>query len=173
LQIEKYATRAKLEPFSAIEVAEMKATCDALVARFGDEMHNEYGWASKASNNPRPTFAFLEESVGLDHWRPFYRWASQHTHAPHRPVHSYLGTSESQQEVMLVGQSNSGLTDPLQMTGLSLALVTANLILHEPLLDHLVIAKIIEMISAEIGPTAIKLQRDTLRRARKREKLRR
>jgi hypothetical protein len=83
-------------------------------------MHNEYGWASEALQNPRPSFAQLEKAVGLDHWRPRYRWASQHTHGGYRPSHAMLAMAETAEQVHLVGQSNSGFTDPIQMTAISL-----------------------------------------------------
>lgn len=79
-QINKHAERANMEPFSDQEIKAMVARCNGFAVRFGKEMYSEYGWASVALNNPQPNFTQLEKAVSLDHWRPRYRWASQHTH---------------------------------------------------------------------------------------------
>lgn len=101
-QLNEYAERANMKPFTGPEIKVMETQCDAFEARLGKEMHNEYGWASAALKNPKPNFAQLEKAVSLDHWRPRYRWASQHTHGGYRPALSMLGTAESTQPVHLV-----------------------------------------------------------------------
>jgi hypothetical protein len=112
-QLEIYAERANLERFTAHEIDDMKRRCDAIASQFGEEMWNDYGWAASVLHVPKPTFAMIEKDVGLDHWRPRYKWASQHTHGPHRAAHALLGVVESEQQVLLIGPSNSGMVDPI------------------------------------------------------------
>jgi hypothetical protein len=107
-QLNEHAERANMEPFSEQEIKAMVARCAGFEARFGKEMHNQYGWASVALNNPQPNFTQLEKAGSLDHWRPRFQWASQHTHGGYRPPLSMLGTVESAEPIHLVGQSNSG-----------------------------------------------------------------
>jgi Family of unknown function (DUF5677) len=159
VQLEIYAERANLEPFAAHEIAEMKRHCDAYAIRFGEEMRNDYGWAASVLNVRKPTFAMIEKDVGLDHWRPRYKWASQHTHGPHRPAHALLGVAETEQQVLLVGPSNSGMVDPIHMTAITLAIVSSALFSTRPSVDHIVAAQVLSDLSGEVGPLAVELER--------------
>jgi hypothetical protein len=161
----QHAERANLEPFSDAEMEEMKKYCDHFAALFGKEMSNDYGWASPVFNgNPKPNFRMIEEAVKLDHWRPRYRWASQHVHSPHRPTHALLGMAEARQQVFLVGQSNSGMVDPIQMTAISLSIATSNLLVMKPTFDHIIAMNILDQWSREIGPLALDIERKTARK---------
>jgi hypothetical protein len=164
-QLNEHAERANMKPFTAQEMEVMKARCDALESRFGKEMHNEYGWASVALNNPRPNFAQIEKAISLDHWRPRYRWASQHTHGGYRPALSMLGTAESAQPVHLVGQSNSGFTDPIHMTAISLNNATSSLLTIRPTVDNIIFLQIIDHLSNEIGNVAVVVEKEGLAKA--------
>jgi hypothetical protein len=159
VQLEIYAERANLEPFAAHEIAEMKRHCDAYAIRFGEEMRNDYGWAASVLNVRKPTFAMIEKDVGLDHWRPRYKWASQHTHGPHRPAHALLGVAETEQQVLLVGPSNSGMVDPIHMTAITLAIVSSALFSTRPSVDHIVAAQVLSDLSGEVEPLAVELER--------------
>ncbi|WP_271606233.1 MULTISPECIES: DUF5677 domain-containing protein [unclassified Bradyrhizobium] len=131
-QLNEHAERANMTPFSEQELAAMRHQCEGFAQRFGEEMYHEYGWASVALKNPKPNCAQLEKAVKLDHWRPRYRWASQRTYSGYRPPLSLLGTVESKRDIHLVGQSNSGFTDPLHMTAISLNQVTGSLLMTRP-----------------------------------------
>jgi hypothetical protein len=135
------------------------AKCTAFEARFGKEMHSEYGWAAKALKNPRPNFAQIEKAVSLDHWRPRYRWASQHTHGGFRPALSMLDTAESPQPVHLVGQSNSGFTDPLHMTAISLNNSTSSPLIIRPTVDNVIFLQIIADLSNDIGEASLSVEK--------------
>jgi hypothetical protein len=163
-QLNRYAARANLTPIDDQQLAEMRERRDELAARFSKDMTN-YGWASPVVSNT--TFAAIEEAVQLDHWRPRYKWGSQHTHAGYRPQGTMLGLSETFEDIYLVGASNSGFTDPLQMTAISLVLATHSMLLLRPKLDYLVVIRILESLSDEIGPLAETLERGTLETARR------
>jgi hypothetical protein len=111
-------------------------------------------------------FVGIEKAAPLDHWRPRYRWASQHTHSGHRPQMALLGLAENVEPVYLVGASNSGFTDPLQMTGISLQIATQAMLLTAPRLDYLVVARILADLADEVGPLAMSLEEQTLKAAR-------
>jgi hypothetical protein len=158
-QLENYAERANLEPFAAHEIDAMKQRCDAYASLFGEDMRNDYGWAAPVLRVHKPTFAMIEKDVGLDHWRPRYKWASQHTHGPHRPAGALLGVAESEMQVLLVGQSNSGMVDPIHMTAITLAIASSALFSIRPSVDHIVAAQVLSDLSSEIGPLAVELER--------------
>jgi len=169
-QLNQFSARANLRPFTARQMAVMKKRRDDLEKVLGPEMRNEYGWAFGALTNKRPTFAIIEANIGLDHWRPRYKWASQHTHAGARPTNAFLGTSESTEDVLLVGQSNSGLVDPLQMIALTLASSTTMLISTRPAFDVSIIGEIIMGVADEMAPIAIAREQETLDAARKKQR---
>jgi hypothetical protein len=156
-QLKEYAERARIDPASEEEMDFMKRQCEAFAERFGNEMYNDYGWASAALNNSKPNFSQIEKAVGLDHWRPRYRWASQHTHGGYRPPLALLGAAEVTQPMHLVGQSNSGFTDPLHMTAISLNQVTSSLLATRPKLDNIIFIQVISGLSNEIGDAALEV----------------
>lgn len=163
-QLNLHAGRANLIPFDDAEIAEMRRECDALAARFGPNMRKDYGWAAPVVLDL--SFAGIEKAAQLNHWRPRYRWASQHTHSGHRPQMAMLGLAENIEPVYLVGASNSGFTDPLQMTGISLQIATQAMLLSTQKLDYLVVAQILGDLADEIGSVAMALEEKTLKAAR-------
>jgi hypothetical protein len=169
-QLHEHAERANMQPFSEQEITAMTKQCEAFEKRFGKEMYNEHGWASAALSNPKPNFAQLEKAVSLDHWRARYRWASQHTHGGFRPALSMLGTAESVEPVHLVGQSNSGFTDPIHMTAISLNSATSSLLTIRPTVDNVIFLQIIGDLSNDIGNVALAVEKESLAKARARPK---
>jgi hypothetical protein len=168
----EYHERAKLEPIDADEITELKATHDQVVNRYGPGIKLDNGWAAAALKNDRPTFFDLEVATGLDHWRPRYKWATLNTHGAFRPINSTLATSESVHPVLLVGESNSGMTDPAHMAALSLNLATIPLVVLEPNIDRLASVQIMLRLSDEIGETFSRLDHETFDREQRRRRRR-
>jgi Family of unknown function (DUF5677) len=169
-QAQKYAERAKLDPPTAEEITILENRCAGWIQKFGSEMNEEFGWTFPILKVPRANLFSLEVHTGLDHWRPRFRRASQHTHGQHRPARAQLGTSEREEPVFLIGQSNSGLVDPMQMVAISLVHVTASLLLSQPNVDRTVAVHVVLKMSDELGPLALKIERETLERARAKER---
>ena len=151
LQYNKYEPRLNVEKFSEEEIAECKQAYDEALEKYGKQYKGGYGWASEALNNPRPNFFNLEEAVGLDHLRPYYKWASQNIHANVHGIKNQLGLVEEKEDILLAGQSNSGMTDPAQLTSLSLMQISVGMLEMYPNIDSLVIQYIIEELSNEVG----------------------
>lgn len=156
--------RANLQPIDADVMDELRAESDRIVAEYRDEMNGDYGWAGRSLENFRPTFADIEAATKLDHWRPRYKWASQNTHGAYQPPNSTLGTSEADRPLLLVGESNSGMTDPGHMAAISLVVATMPVVMLEPNIDRLAAAKIMNRLSYEIGETFSRLEQETLAR---------
>ena len=75
----------------------------------------------------------------------------------YRPPLTSLGTSEAEEEILLVGPSNSGFTDPAQMTAISLNVANHAFLLIEPNLDRLVIMHLLKVLSDDIGDTFLRI----------------
>lgn len=164
-QVNYYSERANLEPFSDEEIREIEERKDAIFTEFGKKMKEPFGWACPAfkdkSERWNPNFMDLEEYVGLDHWRPRYKWASQHTHAGSRDLGALLGMSEATTPMILVGPSNSGFVDPLQMTALHISNLTVTLILTRENIDTLVMSKSLIQLAHEVAHLAILAESNT------------
>jgi len=158
--------RTGLDPFTEKEIQQATGLRDRLVQKYGAAIQRDYGWAAEALGNKNPTFRNLEQAVGLDHLRPYFRWASEHVHAGHKPHATLLGNSESVQSVLLAGQSNSGLTEPAIQTALSLTQATAAFLLLQCNFDHLVISQVLLDLVGELQETFSRVERETLGRAR-------
>jgi hypothetical protein len=75
--------------------------------------------------------------------------------------------AEAKEMLHLTGQSNSGMVDPLQMTAISLLIVATSFLARWPNTDRLVTARILDRISRDIGPLALRVEADTARRAKR------
>ena len=148
---------------------EIERRKNAMQDRYGKEICQDYGWAylafSNSTANRKITFFDLEKKVGLDHWRPRYRWASQHTHAGMRDMNSLLAETESKEPIILVGESNSGFVEPLQMTALHMSSITTLLVLTKPSVDALIMAKSIDIIAKETANIATQREWQTWEKA--------
>lgn len=163
-QLNKYADRNSMQPFSEKELADMEKHCVYFDERLNPQFKGgDYDWATPALNGRAANFAHIEEAVGLDHWRPYYRWASQHTHSAHRPGDRLLGMSEAIGVGALVGASNSGFVDPFQLTAHSLTKTVSAVLLYTPNLDRLVLVKILMILVDRLAAAAIRLETNSLR----------
>ena len=102
----------------------------------------------------------IEKDVNLEHMRPYYKWASQNIHTGSKAMRNRLGLCETNEDILLVGQSNSGMTDPAHATAISLVQVTVSLLFLKPNIDNLVISKIIQDYSVEVGETFLKIDKN-------------
>ncbi|MEQ8404423.1 MAG: DUF5677 domain-containing protein [Oceanicaulis sp.] len=169
-QYEEYAHRAGLGPFGDEEMEALDQRCAELTRKLDDApFKNDYDWARIIIDKPRPNLLDLEKATGLDHWRPRFRWASQHNHAGRRPADRFLGLAESENSYFLVGPSNSGFVDPLHMTAISLNTSTSSLILNDPNFDSNIVMNILHSFSDELGSIAVKEESETYRQAKNTE----
>ena len=67
----------------------------------------------------------LREFVGLDKWSHTYKLASRNVHSDYYEMASLYAMREANQDILLCGQSNSGLTEPAHFTAISLAQITS------------------------------------------------
>ena len=117
LKHREYRERLNEQPISQEEFDELKAEHDKLVERFGRSFKEEYGWAASALGKGRPTIWDIEESVALEHLRPYYRMASANVHANAHGVYYRLGANPLTSEMLLAGPSIFGLAEPGRLNG--------------------------------------------------------
>jgi len=168
-QFNDFATRARMQPFSEDELQRMEAECNDLAEQLGGRLKRDYDWAAPALNRALVTFDQIEREVGMDHWRPRYRWACQHNHGGHRPLENLLGLSEAVDQFLLVGASNSGFVDPLHMSAISLTQLFSIFLLHAEKLDRIVMIDLVQSLVDELGETALSVEQETLKAARARK----
>ena len=159
--------RANLEPIELEVMQGLKVAHDEIVDRFGSSMKHDYGWAAASLGKDKPTLLDLEVATRLDHWRPRYKWATINTHGGYRRENSTLATCESEERILSVGESNSGMTDPGHMLAITLCVATLPVINLEPNLDRLAIMLVMNRLSSEIGETLIDLEHTTMDRFQK------
>ena len=149
LQYQKYCKRLGYESFSPDEMKAMEDASSNAINEFSKSFGANYGWAASVLKNFNRSFAQIEENIGLHHLRPYYKMASQNVHADPTGVIYRLGLNG--ERFLLAGPSNMGLADPGHSTAISLLQVTSCLLLLQPTLDNIVLAKVMMILSDEIG----------------------
>lgn len=84
---------------------------------------SHFHWARKYAGFSK--LEKLREDVGLGKWSHNYKLASRNVHADYSEMLSLLAMSEAKQDMLLVGQSNSGMVEPAHMTAITLAQITS------------------------------------------------
>ncbi len=159
----EYQERAQLQPFDKSSLDAIEAECDRVRREIGFELKSDLDWASDfiGAKKGRITLFDLESDVGLDHWRPRYRWASQHNHAAYRPSDRLLGMSEAKADMHLIGPSNSGLSDPIQMVAISLQSLVTTSLLTISNVDRIVHVKTVALLVDKLLTLAIEPDQQT------------
>lgn len=150
------------------EDAELAEQAEHAISNFGEEMKLRHGWASKLVGKKKPTFKDIAAKCGHEADGGVYEYASQHIHFNHRMFDELLATCESEQNVLLVGPSNSGMVGPLTAAAISMVEATFLLLLHKPNLDRLALLDSVWRMAKRMNKLASGLEKRTLQAARKR-----
>jgi len=81
----------------------------------------------------------------------------QNIHSGSKGMRNRLGLCEAKEDILLVGQSNSGMTDPAHATAISLSQITIDLLMLKPNLDHVIIMNIILDYEKKVGQSFLKV----------------
>ncbi|MBB5697997.1 DUF5677 domain-containing protein [Sphingomonas yantingensis] len=150
------------------DAAQLQAQAEHAVAMFGDDMKRRRGWASQLLGKKAPTFSDIAAKCNRYTKGGVYEYASDHIHVDHRMFDDLLATCEAQENVLLVGPSNSGMVGPLTLAATSLVESTLFLMLHKPNLDRLAMLNSLLRMSKRMHKLATGLEKRTLEAARKR-----
>ncbi len=117
-EYQKTAKDMNIEPFSEDEIKHALA-----IKKLLSEDEKSYHWAIKHTKYGK--FEKLRDYVGLGKWSHNYKLASKNIHADYHEMLSLFAMSEAKEDLLLVGQSNSGMATPAHMTAISLAQITS------------------------------------------------
>ncbi|MBB5374406.1 hypothetical protein HNP71_002680 [Acidocella aromatica] len=163
-QARDYADRDQSIAVNDDVIEALEGRCEELKLKLGDDLSDDYAWARAALQRKRVTFLDLEKATERDFWRPRYRWASKHIHGGHEGSRGMLGMSEADKHVkMLVGPSNGGFVDPIQMIAHSVADVSEALFSSKPDIMRKIVVAVLWLFAEDVGPVAMKCQEDFCR----------
>ena len=132
----------------------------SLCERFGRNYYNNYGWASETLSTDNPNFSDIEKSIDLNHLRPYYKLASHHVHCNSKGVLFKLGLFPLQHDILLIGPSNYGLTDPAHGMAISLTQITASLLTLKPNINGILVLQTLLKLEQEIGEEFLRVQKE-------------
>lgn len=115
-EYQKTAKEMKVEPYSNEEMD--------LAITLKEELNKEinHSWAIKYTKFGK--MEKLREYVGLGKWSHYYMLASKNIHADFHEMNSLMAMSETKQNMLLIGQSNLGMTEPAHITAIALTQIT-------------------------------------------------
>lgn len=162
----RHAQKAGLIPIPEEDIAYLRAAQTRAAVRLGRKLTGDWDRA-KPFLSGRSNFAEVEKDVGMDHWRPGYKWACRHIHSGYEYPTNLLGMSESEEGFFQVGPSNSGMAEPIHLIAITLCAATMQF-LHtpEPDSETIVFSKTLLQMRDEIGELAEETAEATLKQAR-------
>ena len=156
-----YQNTLGLEPLDEKTIKSLKRKRDNLIKKYGKNYIRNYGWAANVflPKKKKLSFKEIEKSVGLDHLRPYYLLACNNIHSGAKGNFYNLGLIENDGSVLLCGLSNYGLADAGQNTAISLQQICTVLLMQRTEYEHLVFAKVMEILTHEICEAFVGVQK--------------
>lgn len=146
----------------------LKAQAEYAITQFGPELNRRNGWACGITGQKNPTFDKLAELVNKSEERSLYQHASLHVHGNHRERDELLGMAEAQQDLLLVGPSNSGMVGPLTLSAFSLVESTTMLLLTKPNFDRIAFVNTLWRMTKRMNKLASGIERRTFEASQRR-----
>ncbi|ASJ70346.1 DUF5677 domain-containing protein [Granulosicoccus antarcticus] len=116
-EYQKTAEKMEVEPYTDKELEDALELKEALSE---GEIH--WHWARKFTGYSK--LEKLRGHVNLDGWSHYYKLASRNIHADYSEMKTLLGMEEAKEDLLLIGQSNSGMTLPAHATAIMLNQIT-------------------------------------------------
>ncbi len=127
-EYEEYYENLGFAPVEDGVIEDLREEMNELRSEYGNSFDSNYGWAEQDLDGDASRRAVARE-VGTVKFMPFYAFASNAIHGGSKGTQYRLGlTEETQGELLSVGPTNVGFTDPAQLTSLMLHRVTAALL---------------------------------------------
>jgi hypothetical protein len=146
----------------------LRSQAEEAIARFDEKLRRRNGWACDVTGKKNPSFEDIRSCVGREDEKSLYREASLHVHGNHRAYNDLLAMCEAQEDVLLVGPSNSGMVAPLTLAAMSLVESTSRLLLSKPNLDRAAFVHSLLRMAGRMNKLATGLERRTLIAAQRR-----
>jgi hypothetical protein len=170
LKYQEHRAALGLRPITKKQLPRLKGKHDRLCNKFGREYGEDWGWAAAALHPKRAHFANIEQSVNLDHMRPYFRLACTPTHGGSKAIWFDLGLAVTppDAQIVLAGPSDAGFYDPGIRTAVSLLQATSNFLLcREPQMMTLIVAMALVHLRHELDEAFAKAERKLEERARR------
>jgi hypothetical protein len=152
-----YHEKLGYEPFEPSELTAIEKRYRDALDEFGPGFGKEWGWAIPALADGRsPTFKAIEEAAGLDHLRPYYRMASDPSHANAHGSFSDLGLHDP--SGILVGPSPIGFADPAHGACISLFQVTVCVLNYRVDMRNAMTLNALSKMLKQVGETFLDAQ---------------
>lgn len=162
------------DPIETDEAAEdrqrLKAEADHAIQMFGPDLNRRNGWACALTGQKNPTFERMAQLAGKTDEKSLYQHASLHVHGNHRGLDDLLGMCEAQENLLLVGPSNSGLVGPLTLAAFSMVESTSMLLLTKPNFDRIAFVNTLWRMAKRMNKLASGIELRTFEAAQKRRK---
>lgn len=100
-------------PISEAEIVRSEEVKNQLIARYGSDFGNDWGWAADACEKGDPSFFDLRRKSGYAHWKAHYGMANHAIHAGPHGVLFRLGHPLNSDPLPLSGPSLIGIGTPL------------------------------------------------------------
>lgn len=139
--------------FDEITDAEWQALDDErnnLIAKFGKEYAESYGWTMKGLPRGKRNIKELEKLVDKDYLRAVYAWSSENVHAGVSSIRQKLSLRENEQHKFLPGSNDAGFLDPVQYTALSLTEMSNVLLGMEDSLMNTILEELLTFFQQEL-----------------------
>lgn len=139
--VEEYKLASNNQLTTDEELSDLKDVIKKLKTEHGDSFISKNGWyAHLISKNNERNFSTIMERVDMKHMGYWYKQACIKVHAGSDSLYQNLGLL-NQNNLILSGPSNLGLSIPGQNIAISLAQTTNNLLLSIPNKDRLYIGR--------------------------------
>jgi hypothetical protein len=154
----EYSSKTGYAPHTEEELKDFEDTREKLEEKYGNDYDytGGFGWIPTSITKNR-NFKQLEKLSGIDHLRPYYNWSSNQVHGGAHGF-EYLGVPESERNnILFIGPSNHGVTDPIHSASLSLLHTTMAFLSSEKYLE---LAKDIDLLGRfahEVGNKALEV----------------
>lgn len=159
VQYNDYYPRLGADPISEEEMELMQEDYQRLIEQYGQSYKHDYGWAADVLALKKPTFRDIEASINLDHHRPYYKAASANVHGNPAGVFQSLGLF-AEEDIVLSGPSDIGLTGPAQSTVISLIIITTTMLTHGANVDSIVVSKAIAKYGRKVEDAFISIEKE-------------
>ena len=153
-----YSDKTGYPPYTDEELQNFEKIRSDLVNKYGNDYtyQNGFGWIPTSITKNR-NFRELEKLSGIDHLRPYYNWSTNQVHGGAHGF-TFLGVPEVEREnILFIGPSNYGLTDPIHSAALSLMHTTMSLLSSEKYPDFMKDLDLLFRFADEIGDTALEI----------------
>ncbi len=160
-----YASVLGFEPPSKMELSRVRRNFEHRKRKYGKQFLSDYGWADVLlGRNTRMSLHEMAKLLRLDHFKPWHGVANDSIHATTSGLYLRLGLHPMEEDVLLAGPSNLGLSDVVEATAHSLALLTSSVMLLDPNLDRVGATKALLAFQDQLLDATLSAEQSVLER---------